>query len=192
MFDPKTIIGVVAVILTFIGYFPYIRDILRKKTRPHVFSWLIWSVLIGIIYALQVSAGAGAGSWVTLSLMVIMVSIFFLSLEQGRKDIKKVDVILFLVALFALPLWLVLKQPVLSIILLSSIDMLGFVPTIRKSWADPYSETLSFYIITTFRHVLALFALSEYNVITYLSPVSWAVANALFTMMLIIRRKKLV
>jgi len=186
----KTIIGAIAVILTFVGYFPYFRDILKNKTKPHAFSWFIWSVIAGIIYALQVSAGAGPGSWVTLGLVIITVSIFFLSLRSEEKHIKPVDIITLILALSALPIWLIIKQPVISIILLSIIDILGFVPTVRKSWHDPYSETLSFYIVVTFRHALSLFAIAEYNLITSLFPATWVIMNALFSMMLIIRRKK--
>src|SRR3989339_176926 len=107
------------------------------------------------------------------------------------QNIKNIigDVLFLFFCFPAIPLWLIVKQPVLSIILLSAIDMLGFAPTVRKSWNDPYSETLSFYIITTFRHGLSVVALTQYNIITVLFPVSWVVANALFSVVLIIRRK---
>ncbi len=191
MTDIKNIIGLLAVILTFVGYTPYVRDIFKGKTKPHAFSWFIWSILTGIIYALQVSSGAGPGSWVTLSLVVIMFFIFILSLTRGSKDIKKVDFVFLGLALLALPLWLWVQQPVLSIILLSATDMLGFLPTVRKSWRDPYSETLSFYIITTFRHALSIFALVEYNIVTMLFPTTWVIANALFAITLIFLRKRI-
>ncbi len=189
--DIKTIISIVAIILTFVGYAPYIRDIFKGTTRPHIFSWLIWGLVTGIIYALQVSAGAGSGSWITLNLIFIFVFIFVISFKKGSKDIGKIDIVFLLLALCAIPLWLVIEQPVLSIILLSTIDMLGFAPTVRKSWNDPYSETLSLYVITTFRHGLAIFALAKYNIVTWLFPGTWVIANALFALMLIIRRKKM-
>jgi hypothetical protein len=189
MNNTKEIIGIIAVGLTFIGYAPYIRDMFSGKTKPHIFSWLVWSIITGIIYALQVSAGAGAGSWVTLCLTAIMLFIFFVGLKKGSKDIQKIDVFFLIVALLALPIWFIIKQPVISIIILSTIDMLGFLPTIRKSWKDPHSETLSFYVITTFRHAFSILALSEYNIVTWLFPASWVIANALFSVMLIIRRK---
>ena len=188
MTDSKTIIGVIAIVLTFIGYAPYIRDIFLGKTKPHVFSWLIWTIVTTIIYALQISAGAGPGSWVTLAVALTLFLVFLLGLKNGSKDIRKIDVVFLLAAVLALVLWRVVEQPVISIILLSSIDMLGFAPTIRKSWNDPYSETLSFYVITAFRHGLSIFALAEYNIVTYLFPITWVIANALFAIMLIVRR----
>jgi hypothetical protein len=191
MFTLKEIIGVLAVFLTLLGYAPYIRDIFKNKTKPHVFSWLVWSILTGIIYALQLNAGAGAGSWVTLILVVIMIFIFFLSLKRGSMDIKKIDIVFLGLALLALPLWLIAEQPVLSIILLSTVDMLGFAPTVRKSWNAPYSETLSLYTITTFRHGLSLLALEHYSIVTWLFPGTWVVANAAFSIFLILRRRKI-
>lgn len=38
----KEIIGVTAVLLAFISYAPYIRDILKGRTKPHVYSWFVW------------------------------------------------------------------------------------------------------------------------------------------------------
>jgi len=185
----KTTISIIAIILTFIGYAPYLYDLVKQKTRPHVFSWLIWTIATSIIFALQISAGAGIGAFVTLAVALLSFIIFLLSLRNGKRDIEKLDVVFFVLALLSIPLWLVVRQPVLSIILLSTIDMLGFVPTIRKSWRDPYSETLALYVITTFRHSLSILGLIEYNIVTLLFPVTWVFANAAFAAMLIIRRR---
>ena len=190
MTNIKTILSVIGIVLTFVAYVPYIRDTVKGKTKPHVFSWIIWAITTGIIYALQASAGAGSGAWITLTVALIMFTIVFLSLKGGEKNIKPVDVVFFILALVALALCVLVHQPLLSIILLTTIDMLGFASTFRKSWENPYSETLSTYAINGFRSGLAFFALAEYNIITSLSSVSWTIANGLFVAMLVIRRRK--
>ena len=187
----KNIIGVIAIVLTFVAYTPYFRDLLKGKTKPHIFSWFIWAIVTSIIYALQVSAGAGLGSLVTLAVAIISFLIFVLGFKNGNKNIKQIDIVFLILALLAIPLWLIVDQPVLSIIILSTIDMLGFAPTVRKSWNAPYSETLSLYTITTFRHGLSIIALAHYNIVTMLFPSTWVIANALFSIMLIIRRRKI-
>lgn len=184
----KTTIGIIAIALVFVGYAPYIVDVFKGTTKPHIFSWFIWGLAAAIIYALQVSAGAGFGSLVTGAVAVISLCICILGFKYGTRDIKRSDIVFLALALCAIPLWLVVKQPILSIVLLSTIDMLGFAPTVRKTWNDPHSETLLFYIITTFRHGLSIIALEHYNIVTTLFPITWAVANALFAMMLIARR----
>lgn len=186
----KTIISLTAVVLAFVAYIPYLRDTLKGKTTPHIYSWFIWGFLTAIIYALQVNAGAGVGSWVTLSVALISFLIFFLGLRNGKKDITKSDTLFFILSLITLFLWLITKQPILSVVLAVSIDMLGFFPTIRKSWKKPYSETLSLYELNSFRHLLSIFALQKYNIVTWLNPVVWTLANGLFSLILIIRRRQ--
>lgn len=191
MQDVKTVISIIAVLLTFVGYFPYIRDTLKGKTIPHVYTWFIWGLVTTIAFALQVRAGAGVGSWMTLAVVIMMFSIFILGMFKGEKDITRADTFFFTLAFIALFLWLVAKQPILSIILVSSVDMLGFIPTIRKSWNKPYSETLFSYELNAFRHGLSILALQQYSIVTWLYPVSWTFANTLFSLMLIIRRKQI-
>jgi tRNA threonylcarbamoyl adenosine modification protein (Sua5/YciO/YrdC/YwlC family) len=185
----KIVAGIVAITLTFVAYVPYFRDIFRGKTEPHVFSWLIWGIVTTIIFFLQMSDGAGFGALVTLAVAVIGFIIFFLALKKGNKNISSLDVIFLVLALLAIPLWLFIDQPVLAIILLSTIDMLGFAPTVRKSWQKPYSETLSLYTITIVRHALSVVALAHYSIITLAFPLTWVFANALFALMLMIRRR---
>ncbi len=191
MQDIKTIISVIAVLLIFIAYIPYIRDTLKGRTTPHIYTWFIWGLVTTIAFGLQISAGAGVGSWVTFAVVIACFFVFILGLRNGKKDITKLDTAFFLLSFIALFLWLIAKQPVLSVILVSIIDMLGFIPTIRKSWNKPHSETLFLYSLNSFRHSLSLLALEHYSIVTYLYPLTWTFANALFSLMLIIRRKQL-
>ncbi len=61
MLDFKPILAIFTVILTFVGYVPYIRDILKGKTKPHVYSWFVWTLTSAITYGLQIEGGAGVG-----------------------------------------------------------------------------------------------------------------------------------
>lgn len=191
MYDYKTIITIIAVILNFVAYFPYVRDIFRGKTTPHVFTWFIWGLVTAIIFALQLSGGAGIGSWITGATALTCFFVFLLGFRNGNKNITRSDIMFLILSLTSLFLWLVVKQPVLSVILACMTDMLGFIPTIRKSWNDPYSETISLYGINIVKHGISILALQQYSVITWLYPVTWTIANAVFTLILIIRRKQI-
>ena len=185
----KIIISSISVFLVFYAYIPYIVDIFKKKTIPHVFSYFIFSLTNLIIYFLQIKGGAGVGSWVTLFVALLCVFIFFLSLKNGDKDITLSDIIFLILALLSLSLWLIVNQPVLAIILVVLTDVLGFVPTIRKSWNRPYTETLSLYTVSTFRHGLVIFALEKFNILTLLNPIAWTLVNGLFSVILVVRRR---
>lgn len=186
----KEVLGVIAVILTFIGYVPYIRDILRGKTHPHLYSWFLWGLITIIIFALQISDNAGPGAFVTLTAGVLCVVVLVLGIKYGKKDITTLDTLLLLLTLVAVAVWLFAKQPLLSVVLITLADLLAFVPTVRKSWNNPHTETLVHYQINSFRFILAILALSHYSLITALYPVTWMAANGLFAALLVLRRRR--
>lgn len=189
--DYKTIISVIGVILSFVGYGVYVRDILAGKTVPHTFTFLIWSIASTTTWGLQVHGGAGVGAWITLAVSLICIFIFFLSLKYGEKEITKLDVTFLVISLIAIFLWLVVDQPVWSIILLVGSDVSGFGPTIRKSWNKPFNESLFTWELTAFRHGLTIFALEKFNILTLLYPITWTVVNAAFSIFLIVRRRQI-
>lgn len=191
MIEFKNALGIIATFLVFVGYVPYLRDIVKGKTKPHLYSWFLWLLVTSIAFALQFSGGAGSGAFVTLAAALMCLAVIGIGLVQKSKiKIVKLDTVFLILALISLGLWLIAKQPVLSTILATSVDLLGFAPTIRKSWNNPHSETLSFYYLNSLRFGLAVVALQKYSIVTALYPVSWLVANSLFALMLIIRRRQ--
>jgi hypothetical protein len=76
-------------------------------------------------------------------------------------------------------------------ILLVATDVLGFGPTIRKSWNKPFQENLFTWELTAFRHGLGIIALEKFNILTMLYPVTWVIVNGLFSVFLIVRRKQM-
>lgn len=188
----KNIIGIIAIVLTFVGYIPYIKDLVSGKTKPHIYSWLLWGVVTSIAFGLQIVGGGGVGSFVTLAAAIMCFIVIGLSFKYGTNtDITTSDKVFLALAFITLIIWLFAKQPLLSIILATTIDLLGFVPTIRKSWNNPFTETVSFYFLNTFRFTLAVISLTTYSLLTWLYPVSWLLANGLFGLMLVLRRHQL-
>lgn len=186
----KEVIGAIAVLLVFIGYIPYIRDILRGKTHPHIYSWFLWGLLTLVIFGLQITHHGGPGAFVTLAAGIPCLIVLFLGFKVGKKDITLSDKVVLVLTLLAIVFWLFAKRPLLSIVIAVFADILAFVPTVRKSWNKPHSETLSLYQMNTVRFGLAFLALNEYTLIAALWPVTWMIANGLFATMLIVRRKQ--
>jgi hypothetical protein len=186
----KETLATIAILLTFVGYVPYIRDTIRHKTTPHIYTWFTWGFVTAIAFGLQVTHQAGPGAYVTLAAAIICFIIFGFGIRQGSKNVTKSDTVFFALSIVALVLWLFAKQPILSVILVSTVDMLAFMPTIRKSWHKPHEETLISYLLNMFRFCLALLALDRYTLVTSLYPATWVMANGVFCVYLIARRKQ--
>ena len=58
----KPLLGAIGIGLTFFAYLPYIRSIVQGKTRPHVFSWVIWGTSTCIVFLAQLTDKGGAGA----------------------------------------------------------------------------------------------------------------------------------
>ncbi len=188
MENSKVILSIVAIVLTCIGYIPYIRDTLKGKTLPHAFTWFVWGLSTTIAFALQQNAGGGIGSYVTLTIGICAFSIFILSLFKGERHITKSDIVFFTLALIALGFWVIAKKPIISVTLISFTNALAFLPTIRKSWNKPFSETLFTYILNCTRQCLNLLALENYNFITSLFPATQIIMTASFIVLILTRR----
>lgn len=187
----KQAFGVIATILTFGAYIPYLRDIIRGKTHPHIYSWALWGILTVLIVALQIKDGAGPAVFITIAAGMMCLLVILLSLKYGKRDITVSDKVVLVLTLFAIGFWLFADRPITAVILATIADLLAFIPTVRKSWNKPRSETLSLFVTNALRFSIALFAVQNYTLLTSLWLVVWAVVNALFSVMLIIRRKQL-
>ncbi len=166
----------------------YIKTIFYGTTKPHYFTWLIWSLLMGIAFAAQMSENAGPGSWVIGLSAVGCFMIAVLGFFRGEKNITRSDKIAFACGLAAIPLWQITKNPQWSVILVTLIDCIGFYPTFRKTWYKPYEEPVSPYVISLFTMLVSVFALQTINLTTALYPSALVFANAAFVVMIYARR----
>lgn len=181
--------GIFSAVLAIIAYPPYFISVLRGKTRPHVFSWGLWTLLTWIAFAIQVAGGAGPGAWSTGITGVCTTLIAVISFKHGEKNITRSDWAAFLAGLAAIPLWIWTKDPTASAILVTLIDLFGFYPTFRKSWHKPREEMVFAHALSLAKHAVSLPALAVINIPTTLYPVALLLANVGLVGMIWVRRK---
>lgn len=191
MLDLQTSLGGFAVLLGLIGYVPYFRDIFLGKTRPHIFSWLVWGLLTAIAFGVQLQDGAGPGSWVTGFTAAVCFVIALLAVWRGEKEITISDWVAFGGALAGLVFWQLVQDPLIAVVLITLADLLGFAPTFRKAWARPFQETVSTYLLSGIKFVFGLAALTSFSLESWLYPASLVLTNFVFISMVLLRRRML-
>jgi hypothetical protein len=184
----KETIAIIASLLAIVGNVPYLRDILSKRVKPHPYTWLLWSIVSCTIFFGQLAEGAGIGALPTLAAEIFTIIIFFFSIRYGFKGIRKIDTFFLIIALLGFIPWYITKDPTISVIIAVSIDVAAFLPTLRKTWSKPITETPALYSMNVLRHILMLFSLQAYNVATTLHSIVMISANTLMTA-LIFRKK---
>ncbi len=173
----KFLFAIGASICSLLCFPPYIRDIFKGTTKPHKYSWLIWTILqaTGAIVIFHESPGWGG---LSLAIGAVLCGyIFFLSLSRGTKHITTFDTICLIGALLAIGIWIFLKDPILSILLVGVIDFVGFLPTLIKAYREPKTETQSTYVLSVFSFGFSLFALTQYTFSTVFYLASLLLTN---------------
>lgn len=187
--DMTIVLGIIGGLLIAGSFVPYIRDILKADTEPHVYTWFIWSITQAIA-AYAIFEGDG-GLFAALSVAsggILSFVVFLMSFKHGTKNISDFDTATLIIALLAVVMWWKLDHPEWAIIAIALIDLLGFLPTFRKTWHEPRSESGTAWILFLCGNVAALFALTTYNILTSFYIITMIIASALLVS-IIFRRK---
>jgi hypothetical protein len=187
----KTLLGWISIGLTLWAFIPYIRSILANKIKPHFISWTIWAVSTLVVFVAQFLNGGGAGAW---SIGVSgMITLGIAGLAYGNRSdfsITTLDKACLVVAIAAIPLWVGMKTPLYSVILLTTIDMIGFIPTFRKAYFRPFEEQVALYLIVMLRNGVSILALTQYTVVTVLFPALTGIGSLAVVGVILLRRKR--
>ncbi len=189
--DFKLFFGIASTILASICFLPYLQDIFKKQTEPHMYSWLVWTILQAVGVAAQLRDGAGYGAWALAVGAFFCFIIFLLSFKYGTNNISKFDLFCLISAVGAIAIYFFIDNPVWATIVVAIVDFAGFLPTFRKGFQEPFTETASTFIMSGIANVLSIIALQHYSVTTVFYIGSLFFTNSSFATMILFRRKLL-
>lgn len=189
---PKELLSAVAIALTLVVFIPYISTIIKGTVKPHVFSWVIWGSTTFVVFLAQLADKGGVGAWPIGISGVITIFIALLAyLKRADVSITRTDWLFFASAMSSLPFWYLTSDPLWAVAVLTTVDVLGFGPTVRKAYVLPHSESLLFFALFTARNLIVIMALENYTVTTVLFPAVIAAACLLLMAMITYRRRAL-
>lgn len=184
----KEVFAIAAALLAIAGNLPYLYDILKGRVQPHPYTWFIWTFVSAIVFFGQVAKGAGIGALPTAASELFTVIIFLFSLKYGFNGATRTDTMFLGLALVGVTLWPLTGDPMLSVIIAVTIDLLAFSPTIRKTWVEPTTETPILFASNVLRHMLALLSLQSYNIATTLHSISMITTNTIMTAIILLKK----
>jgi hypothetical protein len=192
----KVLIGCVTVALSVCGLGHFVLDALWGESRPHMYSWLIWTIVNSIAWYNQWTHHAGPGAWSTLVMTVLSGIIFLIALGQYMSQksdhrITAIDQWCLGGAVVSVMLLVLFKSGPISIIAATATDVFAFAPTLKKVWHHPRTEPASNYTLNTIRQTIVLCAIGSYNFVTLLFPVTLIFFNGLTVATIVLRRRQL-
>jgi hypothetical protein len=188
----KELLSAAAIVLTFALFIPYIRSIHLGKTKPHVFSWVVWGLGTLIVFFAQLAGRGGLGAWpIGVSGVITSYIALLAYLKRADTHITRTDWLFFITALSALLFWFFTANPLWAVVTLTIVDVMGFGPTVRKAYRLPHEESAKFFALSVARNLLVILALEHYSLTTVLFPSTVGLACLLLVFMLVYRRHSL-
>jgi hypothetical protein len=179
-FDWHIILGTIAGLISVFAVVPYIKDALHGTTRPNIFSFSLWMVMLGVSVLAQLSVGA---SWSVIMLIFDFIgtaSIVVLCLAgYGYRHYGRLEWICTGLAILAIASWQLTNQPVLAICFAVLADALAATPTVVKTFKDPWSEAPTQWLLVAFAALLSIASSTIFNVANLLFPAYLFAVNGL-------------
>ncbi len=164
------ILILISTLITVGGASLYIRDTLSGKSKPNLVSWSMWAIapLIGTAAALSI----GSDVWVTiriflagfLPLLVVLASFFN---PKSYWKLTPFDIACGVCSALAIALWIGFGgvSGAKGAILLAALgDGFAALPTIRKAWKFPETETGLLFVASLISTLLVLPSIQVWNI----------------------------
>lgn len=182
---------IASAILSLFGATAYIRDTITGKTKPNRVSWSMWALapLIGTAAAIA----AHADRWATVRIFMagFVPLLVFVSSFVNKKSYWKLTVFDFLCgicSILALIVWGLVNSPLLAILLAALGDGFAALPTIRKAWLNPETETGLTYVAALVGVLLILPSVPKWDIQNSAFQIYLLTANTLLVVAVYRRR----
>jgi hypothetical protein len=169
MLDAKfTILAAIIAVASAAGY---AFDTLRGRNQPNRVTWSMWTVVPMIAFAAQISQGVGLQSVFTFAggfgPLLVLVATFVNPKAYWR--LTSFDLTCGLISLSAIVFWAITGKGLVALVLSVVADFFAAVPTIKKSYWVPVSESGYPFVFGVVAALITLLTIKE-----------WTLANSAF------------
>lgn len=188
LFDVHAFAGALAGALALLSMIPYVAAILRGETKPSLTTWAIWTVAGSMVAATYMASGATHTWWLAGAYVINPLVVTVLSLKYGVRASEPLDWICLAGALSSLVPWLVYDSPVIALYMNILVDLLGALPTLKKSFLRPESENRLSWLMTFVAAGFNVLAIELWEPAIFVYPVYACIMTGLIWGALALRR----
>ena len=114
----KATFGILSSVAIFVGGIPYINDIIKRRVKPHVLSWLGWGFITAIGGFVMIAEGS---TWAVAlifanTVMCLIIAFIATITKRGVWSTGIRDYVFFGAGLLGIVLWQTLNVPVLALV----------------------------------------------------------------------------
>ncbi len=148
--------------IVFFGLASYVvgcTEMLKGKYSPSVFSRIVW-VLLSINSFAGVYFSGGSHSSLILSFIFLIgnVAICLISFWKGTREFGYTEYVCAALLVISGLIWFYFSAPLLNLIISLVAHFIGGIPTYKKVWNNPKSESVGFWSLFFIASLLSLIA----------------------------------
>lgn len=171
------------------AFVPYIYSTLRGRTKPNRATWWIWTFVGILLGSSYYSVGAHHTIWVPVSYVLGPLVTALLSLRYGVGGWTRLDLTCMVGAGASALLWWHLRSSLSILAINLIIDLLGALPTLRKTYLDPTGEDPLAWTLFLVGNSLNLLAIEKWTLPLTLYPVYMFTPSGLMVLVIFWPRK---
>jgi len=164
------LVGQIAGAIALAGFAPYLLSIARGRTVPNRATWWIWTVVGATQCASYYAAGARDSIWVPVGYVIGPLATALLALHRGQGGWSRFDRACLGGSALALALWWLSGSPLVALVAAVGVDAAGALPTLRKTYLEPWTEDGATWAIFLLANTLNLAALDGWSLQSALYP----------------------
>ena len=170
MIDPRFVY--LAALLSIVGAWSYIHATVRGSTSPNRVTWGLWGVEGILAFGIEIQQRVGLASLMTLMLGVVPIVVVLVSFRNSHSvwKIGRFDVVCGLISVAGLIFWALINQPTIALISFVAADQAAALPTIRKAWIAPRTESPRVFILGSVNCGITLLTLKVFTTAGVLFP----------------------
>jgi hypothetical protein len=161
--DPRFVY--VAAALSLYGVYDYVRATLRGDTLPNRVSWGLWGIegVLGFVVEVQQHVGPAAVMTLMFGVVPIIVVLASFRGHHGVWHVDAFDIVCGIISLLGIVFWGVVGQQTVALVAFISADQVAALPTLRKSWRAPQTESPKVFVTGVVNSAITLMVLKHFT-----------------------------
>ena len=155
----------VGLALSLYGGLHYFFDTIHGRVKPNKMSWGMWALAPLIAFAAELKQGVGLQSLMTFIVGFNPMMIFLASFINKKSywKISSFDILCGVLSFAGLILWFVTKTGNVAIIFSIAADLLAGIPTLKKSFFEPQTESYEVFFYGLINAIITLLTIKIWN-----------------------------
>jgi hypothetical protein len=149
--------------------------------------WGLWAIEGILAFVVEIQQHVGIASLMTLTLGLLPLVVVVASFRNRHVvwKIGKFDVFCGAVSLFGLVFWWFINEPTIALLSFVAADQVAAVPTVRKSWLAPNTESPRVFFLGFVNCAITMFTLKHITTAAALFPGCILVTDLLIALLVV-------